>query len=225
MPRNPSRMVERMAWSSLRSLLAGTEADRDLAISRLKSFAIELLKWNQGVSNLISHDDEPRVVDRHIAESLAGAQIISALGCNRLVDFGSGGGFPALPLALASIGAHWTLVESRRNKTLFLRRAVQELALGNVSVLTGRLETLIAEDANGLRCNGFTSRATMKARPTLEMAAHIVEPDGHAILWKGSGLNDELAAIGDAWQESWDPPVIHALGAGSNSICVFRRKK
>jgi 16S rRNA (guanine527-N7)-methyltransferase len=224
MPRNPAKIVERMAWSSLRPLLSGSEADCDLALSRLKSFAVELLKWNQGVSNLISHDDELRVVDRHIAESLAGSKIINALGCNSLVDFGSGGGFPALPLALAGTGSHWTLVESRRNKTLFLRRAVQELAMGNITVLTGRLETLIAEDASGLRCTGFTSRATMKAGPTLEMAARIVEAGGHAILWKGSGLSDEIATAGEAWQVSWEPPVIHELGIGSNSICVFRRK-
>ena len=56
-----------------------------------------------------------------------------------LVDFGSGGGFPALPLALAGVGERWTLVESRRNKTLFLRRAIQELGAGQVDVLTGRL--------------------------------------------------------------------------------------
>ena len=88
-----------------------------MALDRLKAFATELLRWSQGVSNLISHNDEPRIVDRHIAESLAGVSIINALGCNNLVDFGSGGGFPALPLALVGVGRHWTLVESRRNKT------------------------------------------------------------------------------------------------------------
>ena len=135
-----------MRWDSLRPLLPGSEAERAATIARLKAFAGELLRWNQGVSNLVSHDDESRLIERHFAESLAGLSILNTLGCKRLVDFGSGGGFPAIPLVLAGAGEHWTLVESRRNKTLFLRRAVQQLALGQVVVLTGRLETLIEQE-------------------------------------------------------------------------------
>ncbi len=214
-----------MAWSSLRPLLSGDDAERDLVLGRLKAFALELLKWNQGVSNLISHDDEPRLLDRHIAESLAGAATINALGCKKLIDLGSGGGFPALPLALAGVGAHWTLVESRRNKTLFLRRAIQEMSIKRVVVVTGRLEVLIKEDPEALRCDGFTSRATMKLGPTLVMASEIVVPGGYAILWKGSGVQDELAAESSDWQDSWDPPAVHPIGGGPNSILVFQRKQ
>lgn len=217
-------MIERMDWASLRPLLAGSDADRDVAIKRLRLFALELLRWSQGVSNLISYNDEPRLVDRHIAESLAGVGVINQLGCKTLVDFGSGGGFPALPLALAGVGKHWTLVESRRNKTLFLRRALQELAVAGIDVLTSRLETLVAEDPAGLRCDGFTSRATMKAGPTLEMAAVIVEPGGHALLWKGSAAHDELEEAAESWRESWEEPVVHTIGDGPNSIIVFKRK-
>ena len=222
--RNPDKMIERMDWASLRPLLAGSDADRDVAIKRLRLFALELLRWSQGVSNLISHNDEPRLVDRHIAESLAGIRIINELGCNTLVDFGSGGGFPALPLALAGVGKHWTLVESRRNKTLFLRRAIQELAVAGVDIITGRLETLVEDDPAGLRCDGFTSRATMKAGPTLALAAAIVEPGGYAILWKGSGAQEELAAAEEPWRDDWSEPVVHPIGEGPNAIFVFQRK-
>ena len=213
-----------MPWQSVRLLLHGSQAERELTLGRLKAFGLELLRWNQGVSNLISHDDEPRLVERHVVESLAGADIIKQMGCNKMVDFGSGGGFPALPLALTGVGGHWTLVESRRNKTLFLRRAVQELGLAGVKVLTGRLEALIAEDPASLRCDGFTSRATTKLIPTLELAARIVEQGGHAILWKGSSLQAELSASGDTWEASWETPTIHALADGPNSISVFKRK-
>ncbi|MEQ1831794.1 MAG: 16S rRNA (guanine(527)-N(7))-methyltransferase RsmG [Candidatus Eisenbacteria bacterium] len=223
--RNPDKMIERMDWASLRPLLLGSDADRDVALKRLRLFAVELLRWSQGVSNLISHNDEPRLVDRHIAESLAGASIINKLGCKTLVDFGSGGGFPALPLALAGVGKHWTLVESRRNKTLFLRRALQELGAGDIDILTSRLETLVADDPEGLRCDGFTSRATMKAGPTLELAAQIVEPGGHAILWKGSAAKDELESTDEDWRSAWEEPVVHTIGEGPNSILVFERKK
>ena len=217
-------MLARMDWNSLRPLLAGSDADKEVALTRLKAFAAELLRWSQGVSNLISHNDEPRILDRHIAESLAGLRIMNALGCNRLVDFGSGGGFPALPLALAGVGKHWSLVESRRNKTLFLRRALQELAIADIDVITGRLEVLVEHDPGSLACDGFTSRATMKLGPTLDLAAEIVEPGGHAILWKGSGFQDELLATEAEWQANWGAPVVHRIGYGPNSISVFKRK-
>jgi len=193
-------------------------------IERLRAFALELLGWNRGVSNLIARSDESRLVDRHIAESLAGATVIRDLHCEHLVDFGSGGGFPALPLALAGVGKRWTLVESRRNKTLFLRRIVERFELRDIEVLTGRLEVLAIEEAAALQCDGFTSRATMKAAPTLELAAQIVRPGGHAILWKGSGLADELEVDAAAWQLDWETPVTRALGTGPNLLAVFRRK-
>jgi 16S rRNA (guanine527-N7)-methyltransferase len=222
--RDPARLVQRMAWGSLRPLLAGSDPDRDVVLARLRAFALELLRWNQGVSNLISHDDEPRLLDRHIVESLVGVNIINDLGCNKLVDFGSGGGFPALPLTLAGAGRHWKLVESRRNKTLFLRRVVQELAIAEVDVVTGRLEVLVKEDPASLSCDGFTSRATMKLGPTLELAAEIVEPGGHAILWKGSGFQDELAGSREQWEAKWATPVIHPIADGPNTVSVFLRK-
>ena len=205
-------------------MLSGGDAERDLALARFKAFALELLRWNQGVSNLISHDDEPRLVDRHMAESLAGLGIVNDLGCSKMVDFGSGGGFPAIPLALAGVGRHWTLVESRRNKTLFLRRAMQELAIADMAVITGRLEMLVEDDALSLACDGFTSRATIKLGPTLALAAAIVAPGGHAVLWKGSGIQDELAGSQAQWREGWLPPIIHSIAGGPNTIAVFKRK-
>jgi 16S rRNA (guanine527-N7)-methyltransferase len=189
---DPERTLARQPWSSLRAFLPGAVGDQDRVLARLRAFALELLQWNRGVSNLISHADETRLVERHIAESLAGASVLRELAPKHIVDLGSGGGFPALPLAIAGIGARWTLVESRRNKTLFLRRALERLELQGIKVMTGRLEVLVDDEHDALRCDGFTSRATMRAGPTLALAARIVRSGGHAVLWKGSGLEREL---------------------------------
>ena len=193
-------------------------------LARLRAFALELLQWNRGVSNLISHADEPRLVERHIAESLAGAPVLRGLDCAHIVDLGSGGGFPALPLAIAGVGRRWTLVESRRNKTLFLRRALERLKLRDIEVMTGRLEVLVDSEPDALQCEGFTSRATMKAAPTLALAARIVRYGGHAVLWKGSGLEQELNETGSAWRGGWGQPSTQPIGSGPNSIAVFERR-
>lgn len=212
-----------MPWDSLRPLVPGDDAARDKVIERLRTFTSELLGWNQGVSNLVSRDDEPRLVERHIAESLAGVSIINGLGCKQLLDFGSGGGFPAIPLALAGVGERWTLVESRRNKTLFLKRAVQALGLEHVRVVTGRLETLDEEAAERLQVDALTSRATLKLGATLALAARFVRAGGHAILWKGSGVQDELAAVEPAIRAQWSEPELHVIGDGPSSVVVFKR--
>lgn len=221
---DPERTLARQPWSSLRAFLPGPAADQDRVLARLRTFALELLQWNRGVSNLISHADEARLVERHIAESLAGASVLRELAPKHIVDLGSGGGFPALPLAIAGIGARWTLVESRRNKTLFLRRAVERIELHNIVVLTGRLEVLVDEERDALGCDGFTSRATMKAAPTLALAARILGPRGHAVLWKGSGLEQELVENEADWKREWSAPRTRPIGEGPNSIAVFERR-
>ena len=220
---SPERTLARQPWESLRAFLPGTAAEQDLALARLRAFALELLLWNRGVSNLISHADEPRLVERHIAESLAGASVLRELDCAHIVDLGSGGGFPALPLAIAGVGGRWTLVESRRNKTLFLRRALEKLELRDIAVMTGRLEVLVDTESDALQCDGFTARATMKAGPTLALAARIVRYGGHAILWKGSGLAQELEQAGEAGRRSWVESRVLPIGEGPNSIAVFKR--
>jgi 16S rRNA G527 N7-methylase RsmG len=147
--------------------------------------------------DLISHADEARLVDRHIAESLAGAALIGELGCESIVDLGSGGGFPAIPLAIAGIGQRWTLVESRRNKTLFLRRVVERMELRDIVVVTGRLEVLVeSADVEALQCDGFTSRATMRAGPTLAIAARIVRPAAMRSCGRAAGSRPSWQRIG-----------------------------
>jgi len=222
-PPDVDRLLGRQPWSKLRDLLPGDGSEADATMARIRAYAKTLLTWNQGVSNLISRNDEIRLVDRHIAESLAPARMLAASGCERFVDFGSGGGLPAIPLMLAGVGSFWTLVESRRNKTLFLRKIQQDLKLNKLDVITERLEMLLAQPDNVLECDGFTSRATATLAPTLELAGRVVRKGGRAFLWKGSGHVDELAADGGSWAETWKLERVEPIGEGPNVVCVFER--
>ncbi len=184
------------------------------------------MEWNQGVSNLISQNDQARFVERHLLESLTGLPRLRELGPAHIVDLGSGGGLPAIPLLLAGAGRRWTLVESRRNKTLFLRRVAQDLSLGNLTVLTGRLETLLDSEGDALACDAFTSRATLAIGPTLEMAARIVAPGGHALLWKGSSWAQEGDGgdVGTPRAPGWEFVGVTAIGDGPSVIVEMRRR-
>ena len=222
-PPNVDRLLGRQPWSKLRDLLPGDAAGHDEVMARIRAYAKLLLTWNQGVSNLISRNDEIRLVDRHIAESLAPSRLLAASGCERFVDFGSGGGLPGVPLSLAGVGSFWTLVESRRNKTLFLRKVQQDLKLNKMDIRTDRLEMLLEKQDQALECDGFTSRATATLAPTLELAGQIVRKGGKAFLWKGSGHVEELEADGSSWAETWKLVSVEPILAGPNVVCVFER--
>lgn len=222
-PLDPEKALARQPWSLLQPFLG--PADRAGAqLAGLRRYAGLLFEWNRGVSNLISRHDEPRLVERHLFESLAPARLLIESGCKKFVDFGSGAGLPAVPLAICGVGEAWTLVESRRNKTLFIRKAQQEIGLTQVSVITGRLEVLADEGLAELACDGFTSRATAAVGPTLALAAKIVAPGGTAFLWKGSSYVDEMAASESEWAAHWSFVQAPLIGDGPNVCAVFKRK-
>jgi 16S rRNA G527 N7-methylase RsmG len=88
-------------------------------------------------------------------------------------------------------------------KTLFLRKAVDELELKGVEIVCARMESMV-EDAStaGPQYDAFTSRATLRLAPTLELAATFIRPGGTAFLWKGERLPEELGAPAD-WSLHW----------------------
>jgi 16S rRNA (guanine527-N7)-methyltransferase len=136
------------------------------------------------------------------------------------MDLGSGAGFPAIPLVIAGVPGEWTLVESRRTKTLFLRKAVETLGLGQIRVELGRLEDIVGGHERAF--DGFTSRATMRLGPTLALAAHVVAPGGSAFLWKGSGRDDEMARD-PSWRNDWTLVEWRTIGSGPVAIGRFKR--
>lgn len=216
--------LSRQPWEVLLPMLEGVSDDPKGCIDRLRAYTRLLFEWNRGVSNLVSRHDEPRLVERHLSESLSPARLLKESGCKRFVDFGSGAGLPAAPLAIAGVGESWTLVESRRNKTLFLRKVKQDLNLKHFEVITSRLETLIEEDREAIACDGFTSRATMTIAPTLMLAKDIVQSGGRAFLWKGSGYVDEMKEDAAAWGAFWEFDRAHEIREGYNVCAVFVRK-
>ena len=218
------RILERQPWDSLIPHLLKAGADPERAIEKLRAYARMLIEWNRSVSNLISSKDEPRILERHLSESVEPAAWLSSSGATRWMDFGSGGGLPALPLALIGIGERWTLVESRRTKTLFLRRAVEVLELTGVEVVLARAEDLVRDPSTRGAFGAFTSRATYHLAPTLTIASHFVPANGHAFLWKGSRREEEMRAD-RSWERSWELDGLLGLGSGQTVVSRFSRKQ
>lgn len=215
-------ILARQPWEDLIPHIRKSGADIQESIVRLKRFTQLALEWNRGVSNLISRNDEARIVTRHIRESVECAHELKQSGAAHWLDFGSGAGFPAIPLAILGVGERWMLVESRRPKTLFLRKAVQELGMPHIEVYHGRLEALVEERGDVRDYDGFTSRATMKLDPTLKLAETLVRKDGTAFLWKGSGRREELDES-TSWNDAWSLERTLNVGDEHTAIAIFRR--
>ncbi|MGH3054257.1 MAG: 16S rRNA (guanine(527)-N(7))-methyltransferase RsmG, partial [Gaiellaceae bacterium] len=220
--RDFTSVLRRQNWDALLPAILRVTSDTSTAVSELRDFARLLLEWNGGVSNLISRNDVARLVERHFSESVEPAHWLASSGATRWLDLGSGGGFPAIPLAMLGVGKSWTLVESRRNKTLFLLKTVQQLKLSSVQVVRERIENLPEPDREA-SFDGFTSRATMPLDQTLEQAARFIAPGGFAFLWKGSRREEEMAGSG-RWKTSWELDGLLGVGSAGTAVARFIRK-
>jgi len=137
------------------------------AAAQLDAFLALLLQWNARI-NLTAVRDAATIVRRHFAESLFAAEHIPA-GTATLLDFGSGAGFPGIPIALARPEIAVTLAESQGKKAAFLREAVRTLGV-RAEVWAARVEEMPAErvfDAVTLRAVDKMPHACQLAVPRL----------------------------------------------------------
>ena len=156
----------------------------------LERFADLLLRWNRHL-NLISRRDEPLIWERHIADSLQLAELISPRPA-RAIDIGSGGGFPGLVLSIAT-GIPFDLIEADQRKAAFLLEAARKL---NAPV---RVYACRAEAAPLLPAGLITARAVAPLSALLALAAPLLAPGGFCLFLKGSRVDDELTAAGAKW--------------------------
>lgn len=169
----------------------------------LESFAALLKRWN-AVQNLVSRETVNALWSRHILDSL---QILPLLrpADERFLDVGSGGGLPALPLAIAQKGgpARITMVEPIGKKVAFLRQVVRELDL-SADVHAGRTDSFDSRETatDGVRADFdvITSRALAALPTLLELIHPFFGPETRAILHKGRDHAVELAESRLAWE-------------------------
>ncbi len=158
-----------------------------LAVSKFTVLMSLLAKWNR-VYNLTSQTDEDKWVSNHLLDSLS---IVSVLPPGRLIDVGSGAGFPGLPIAVAEPDRDVVLLDSSQKKTAFLRHAVSEMQLNNVSIQTTRVEAYKPQ-------RGFdvvVSRAFSGLGEFVRLAGHLCVSGGRLVAMKGVLREEELGQI------------------------------
>lgn len=152
-----------------------------------------LLVWTQAI-NLTAIREPGVVALGHVVDSLAALGLLRDRGVERFVDIGSGGGYPALPLAAALPAARALLVEPISKKTAFLRTVIEAVGLqGNVEAAAVRAETLAADPRHRGRWPAVTARAVAGLADLVELAFPLLRSGGILVAWKRGDLAEELA--------------------------------
>lgn len=170
------------------------------APSLLEHYVRLLLAANQRL-NLTRIVEGQAVGILHLLDALVALPLLDELAPARAVDLGSGGGIPALPLAIARPAMHWTLVESVRRKASALEAFVEDLGLANVTVLPERAETVGRDPRHREQFALATARACAPLPVLAELAMPLLAVGGTLLAWKGplrSGDPEVMAGQGAA---------------------------
>lgn len=159
-------------------------------MARLETFAALLTKWNERI-NLVSPRDMVHLWPRHIEDSLQLVPLVPRGA--RVIDLGSGGGFPGMMVGIAA-DAEMVFVESDQRKSAFLREAARACGV-RAQVLAQRIEVARPAPAAVL-----TARALAPLPVLLGWAAPMLAPGGFALFLKGKTAADELTEARTRWQ-------------------------
>lgn len=165
---------------------------------RLARYAALLLRWN-AIHNLTAIDAPDSVLSHHLLDSLSVLRVISSIFVEKaisILDVGSGGGLPGIPLAVARPDWRVALVDKVEKKVAFLIQARLELGLANVECFHAR-----AEDLSAGPFDLIVSRAFASLEDFVRVSRHLLAPGGCWAAMKGALPKAEIAKLGQAYPD------------------------
>jgi 16S rRNA (guanine527-N7)-methyltransferase len=169
-------------------------------IANLELFLQEMGRWNQ-VHNLTAIEDQKDSVRLHLIDSIAVLPILREFlkaPAPKIADLGSGGGLPAIPIAILQPEWHLTLIEAIRKKTAFLQHVRGKLKLKNIEVLSERVENVALQQPG--QFDAVISRAFTSLARFLELSLPLLKPDGLVFAMKSKRADEEMADVDkDKW--------------------------
>lgn len=198
----PAEIDETVASAGLNPLTPGQSA-------QFSTYLDLLLKWNAKL-NLTAVREPEAIVRRHFLESIQCAQVLPPIAA--LLDFGSGAGFPGMPIAICRPEIKVTLGESQAKKASFLREAARILAL-EAEIFDGRIENM----PPGRIFDAVALRAVDKMADSLRAAAVRVKAGGWLAIFSTEGTAQEHRDL--LPQIQWKPPV-HLIGSHNRVLLI-----
>ena len=173
--------------NGLAALNLQLEAEQQQALIRY----LELIKkWNRSF-NLVANSSDQQLLSKHLLDCIAVTSYVRPNAGQRILDVGSGAGFPGIPWAILYPNTHFILLDSNGKKTRFLFQVKTELQLANVEVENCRLEHYQSPGQIDI----VTSRAFATLAETLEKARHLITPETKLLALKGRYPTEELDSV------------------------------
>jgi 16S rRNA (guanine527-N7)-methyltransferase len=189
-------------------------------IDLLDAYVVRLLEWNSKI-NLISRRDEMNVWSRHILGSVAFLFRHNLKTPADIVDVGTGGGLPGVPLAIVLPGCRFTLVDSIQKKLLALKDILSHLELSNAGIMCGRAEDLSTKKPLNHAFDYVIARAVAPMKDIVKWSSGFLKPaqagpeegkggfhldPGAILLLKGGDLESELNHV----KVKMNPRILHS---------------
>ena len=158
-------------------------------LNSLNQFAEELKKWNRKI-NLTAITDDDGIAVKHLVDSLSLLKVVQGPG--RLLDIGSGGGFPGIPVKIVRPDLDIVSVDAVVKKISFQKQAVRLLNLVGFNAMHVRAETLSADYSDYF--DWVVSRAFSDIPSFVAMGLPVLKHDGRIVAMKGRNAAEEVAA-------------------------------
>ncbi len=169
----------------------GIEYDDEL-LGKFRAYMEGVLEWNEKV-NLTAITDRDEFINKHYIDSLACAGQSEILNAQRIIDVGTGGGFPGIPLALIYPEKEFVLMDSLNKRLKIIAELCGEIGIGNVTVLHGRAEELAQKADYRESFDLCVSRAVANLATLSEYCLPFVKPGGYFMAYKGPECEAELS--------------------------------
>ncbi len=171
------------------SLVQDAAAQLEISVNRQQAeqFSLHaqwLLEWNRKI-NLTAITDPREVAIKHFIDAIAPIKHIPETG--QLLDIGTGGGFPGIPLKIMRPGQSITLIDSVRKKVNFVRHVIRQMSLEGIEALHIRAEALADTAVHSGNFNVIVCRALADPSAAMALSMPLLAPGGLIILYQGPG--------------------------------------
>ncbi len=189
------------------------------AAAKLARLLTELERWNKRV-NLSAIRDPAAMVSGHVLDSLAVRPLLEG---RRVLDVGTGAGFPGLPLAIAEPAIGFELLDSNGKKISFVRHVIGEIGLRNAAAIKARGEDYAPDE----RFDTVIARALASIPRLLKLAGHLVREEGVLLALKGKHPAAELESIKklSGWNYIVTEVTVPGLESHARHIVCLRKQK
>ena len=191
-------------------------------VADLNTFLQELERWNR-VHNLTSVEGEQASIDLHLIDSIAILPIMREFLSSaqvQIADLGSGGGLPAIPIAIAQPDWSISLIEAVRKKTAFLQNVKGKLGLTNASIYSDRVEQVATQEPG--KYDAVISRAFTSLDRFLDLAEPFLKPGGLVFAMKAKRADEELSSVSTTrWRLLADRFVLIPNSTAERRLLVF----